>query len=110
MKNRQAPPRVAGLSWLAASYRFVLCDIWGVLHNGVEHFAASGDALARFRASGGKVLLISNAPRPGMVVQSHLDRLAVPREAYDDIITSGDVGRDYLAARPGSRVLSIGPD
>ena len=49
MKNRQAPPRIAGLSPLAPSYQFLLCDIWGVLHNGMEHFAASADALARFR-------------------------------------------------------------
>jgi HAD superfamily hydrolase (TIGR01459 family) len=110
MTNSQAPPRVAGLSPLAPTYQFLLCDIWGVLHNGMAHFAASADALARFRAGGGKVLLISNAPRPGAVVTTQLDRLGVPRTAYDGVLTSGDVGRDYLAARPGLRVLSIGPE
>src|SRR4029078_1395980 len=46
----------------------------------------------------------------GAVVLNQLDRLGVPRTAYDDVLTSGDVGRDYLAASPGLRVLSIGPE
>ena len=28
--------------------------------------------------------------------------LGVPREAYDGVLTSGDVAREFLAARPGT--------
>src|SRR5688572_12652975 len=97
-------------SALAPGYDAVLSDVWGVLHNGIAAFPESGQALVRFRAEGGTVVLISNAPRPGDFVARMLDNMRVPREAYDDIVTSGDVTRDYVAGRPGERILHIGPE
>ena len=56
------------------------------------------------------VVLITNAPRPGeVVVRTMLDRLKVPRAAYDGIISSGDVTRALIAARGSERVFHIGP-
>jgi HAD superfamily hydrolase (TIGR01459 family) len=55
-------------------------------------------------------VLISNAPRPGQGVIKSLDRLGVMREAYDDIVTSGDLARDHVAGRPGGTVFHIGPE
>ena len=96
---------------LAAGYDVVLSDVWGVVHNGVAASHEACDALARFRAAGGTVVLITNAPRPGEVVaRITLDRLAVPRAAYDGIISSGDVTRALIAARAGQRVFHIGPE
>ncbi len=97
-------------SALAPGYDAVLSDVWGVLHNGIAAFPESGDALVRFRRQGGTVVLISNAPRPGDFVARMLDNMRVPREAYDDIVTSGDVTRDYVRGRPGERILHIGPE
>lgn len=97
-------------STLAAGYDAVLSDVWGVIHNGVAAFPEACDALARFRAGGGRVVLITNAPRPGAVVVKLLDRLTVPREAYDAIVSSGDVTRAVMAGRPGKSVLHIGPE
>jgi HAD superfamily hydrolase (TIGR01459 family) len=96
---------------LAGDYDVVLCDVWGVVHNGVAAAAEAGDALARFRARGGTVVLITNAPRPGeKVARLTLDRLGVPRKAYDGIVSSGDVTRALIAARAGARVFHIGPE
>ena len=96
---------------LAGDYDVVLCDVWGVVHNGVAAAADAGDALARFRARGGTVVLITNAPRPGeRVARLTLDRLGVPRAAYDGIVSSGDVTRALIAARAGARVFHIGPE
>jgi HAD superfamily hydrolase (TIGR01459 family) len=95
---------------LAAGYDAVLSDVWGVMHNGVASFPEACDALARFRAGGGRVVLITNAPRPGAVVVKLLDRLAVPSDAYDAIVSSGDVTRAVMAGRPGKSVLHIGPE
>jgi HAD superfamily hydrolase (TIGR01459 family) len=97
-------------SALAAGYDAVLSDVWGVIHNGVASFPEACDALARFRAGGGRVVLITNAPRPGAVVVKLLDRLAVPSDAYDAIVSSGDVTRAVMAGRPGKSVLHIGPE
>jgi HAD superfamily hydrolase (TIGR01459 family) len=95
---------------LAADYDVVLSDVWGVVHNGVGATAEACDALMRFRAGGGRVVLITNAPRPGHVVAATiLDRLGVPKAAYDGIVSSGDVTRALIAARAGERLLHIGP-
>ena len=94
---------------LAAAYDVLLCDVWGVVHNGVAAFAPACEALMRFRAGGGTVILITNAPRPGVWVQKYLDRLAVPRDAYDAITSSGDVTRGIVEARVTERVFHLGP-
>ena len=95
---------------LAQNYDVLLCDVWGVIHNGVAAFAPACDALLRFRERGGTAILITNAPRPGDAVARILDRLAVPREAYDAIISSGDTTRGIVAGRPGQRVFHLGPE
>src|SRR5215475_9839081 len=104
------PPIADHFAPLAGGYDVVLSDVWGVVHNGVAATPAACDALARFRASGGTVVLITNAPRPGVAVaRLTLDRLAVPRAAYDGIVSSGDVTHALIAARAGARVFHIGP-
>lgn len=97
-------------STLAPHYDAVLSDVWGVVHNGVEATPPAGDALRRFREKGGAVSLISNAPRPGAQVIKMLDRMGVPREAYDAIVTSGDVTRDMVGKRAGEPFYLIGPE
>lgn len=109
IERRHAPPMVAGLSALADGYDILICDVWGVLHNGVAAFASAGEALMRARHGGATVVLVSNAPRPNHFVARMLDTLGVPRDAYDAIVTSGDVTREMLAARSGARVFHLGP-
>src|SRR5262245_18622364 len=94
---------------LAAGYDAVLSDVWGVIHNGVAATPEACDALVRFRGQGGTVALITNAPRPGAVVTKFLNKLNVPREAYDAIVSSGDVTRAVISKRPGKNVFRIGP-
>jgi HAD superfamily hydrolase (TIGR01459 family) len=94
---------------LARDYDVLFCDVWGVVHNGVAAFPAACDALRRFRLSGGTVILITNAPRAGDAVARILDRLNVPRDAYDAITSSGEVTRSIVAARRGDTVFHLGP-
>jgi HAD superfamily hydrolase (TIGR01459 family) len=95
---------------MAQNYDVLLCDVWGVIHNGVAAFAPACDALLRFRKRGGTAILITNAPRPGDSVARILDRLAVPRQAYDAITSSGDTTRGIVASRRGQRVFHLGPE
>jgi HAD superfamily hydrolase (TIGR01459 family) len=95
---------------LAERYDVILCDVWGVVHNSIVSAPSACDALLRFRARGGTVILITNAPRPGATVLRQLDSLGVSREAYDDIVSSGDVTRGLVARRDGQAALHIGPD
>ncbi len=103
------PLHAEGLQPLAESYDLILCDVWGVLHNGVKAYEAASDALTRFRAKGGRVVLVSNAPRPGASVGTQLDGFRVPRSAYDAIVTSGDLTRLAIQERIDRIVHHIGP-
>jgi HAD superfamily hydrolase (TIGR01459 family) len=95
---------------LARDYDVLLCDIWGVVHNGVAAFPAACDALTRFRAGGGTVILITNAPRASDAVVRILDRMNVAKEVYDAIVSSGDVTRGIVGQRRGQRVFHLGPE
>jgi HAD superfamily hydrolase (TIGR01459 family) len=95
---------------LGRSYDVVLCDVWGVVHNGLAAFPAACEALTRFRAGGGTAVLITNAPRSGEAVARILDRLKVPRDAYDAIVSSGDVTRGIVKARLAQTVFHLGPE
>lgn len=103
-------PVLQSISGVAAGAQAWVSDIWGVLHNGVEAFPAAGEACVRFRANGGTVVLVTNAPRPESDVADMLRRLGVPRAAYDAIITSGDVTRSLIEPWQGKGIFHLGPD
>jgi HAD superfamily hydrolase (TIGR01459 family) len=100
----------AGLSALSNRYDVVLCDVWGVLHNGVQSFPEACDALTKWAATKGPVVLISNAARPSAAVVPQLDGLGVPRSAWNGFVSSGDATRALLADHVGTKVWKIGPD
>jgi HAD superfamily hydrolase (TIGR01459 family) len=99
----------AGLSELRDRYDVLLCDVWGVIHNGRESFPAALDALVRWRAEVGPVVLISNAPRPSLAIHAQLEHFKVPREAWTAFVTSGDATRTLLAERAPGPAWTIGP-
>ncbi len=101
---------IASLGDVAGRYDALISDVWGVIHDGKAAFPEACAALARFRAERGPVLLLSNAPRPGEDVVELLDRLGVPREAYDGILTSGDATRAEMERRGATAFHHIGPE
>lgn len=105
----QIIPRIEGLSELAADYDAILCDVWGVLHNGMAVWPEAAAALQRFRETGGVVIMITNAPRPREPVMQQLENLLVPDGVYDNMVTSGDVTRNLIEQLEGS-LFHIGPE
>jgi ribonucleotide monophosphatase NagD (HAD superfamily) len=114
METQAAPatliPIIDSIAALAERRDVWLTDIWGVMHNGVAPFASACDACTRFRLAGGTVLLLSNAPRPAASVAAQLDRIGVPRFAWDSIVTSGDAARTLLGDYAGKPVFPLGPE
>jgi HAD superfamily hydrolase (TIGR01459 family) len=102
-------PLIDGLRRLVDRYDVALCDVWGVVHDGRRSFPAASDALTQFRAGGGTVVLITNAPRPNGPIREQLGHLLVPREAYDAVVTSGDVTIELIRARGRAPLHHIGP-
>src|SRR5690606_39256406 len=103
------PHPLPRLSAVADDYDILLCDVWGVIHNGRESWPAACEALARFNDHG-HVVLISNSPRPSSDVVAQLDRLGVPRDSWKAFVTSGDATRAELARRAPGPAWIIGPD
>ena len=100
---------VRGLADLASGYKVILSDVWGVVHNGLVAFERATEALGRFRAGGGMVVLMTNSPNPSRFVEAQLARLGVTRKAYDAIVSSGDVTVSLLAERAGAGLFHLGP-
>jgi len=104
------PPLLPHFSALAPDYDVLLCDVWGVVHNGVAAFPHACDALMRARARGAAVVFITNSPRPSEQVGRQLERLHVPRESYDAMVSSGDVTRGVIKERHNQTLCHIGPE
>lgn len=102
MKPPAALPLVIdGLSSIAGTYDALICDIWGVVHNGQTPNITAIEALQEFRKKHGPVTLLSNAPRLAAHVRTQFDRLGVSHDCYDAISTSGEATRMELEKRAG---------
>ena len=101
---------IASIDEIADRYDAVLCDVWGVLHNGRNAYPAACAALQRLKRAGKHVILITNVPKPRGPIPGQLDRAGVPRDAWDAIVTSGDAIRAELATRAPGPMFKIGPD
>lgn len=101
---------ISSIAPIAVGTNVWFVDIWGVMHNGVAPFATAVEANRRFRDAGGIVVLVSNSPRPNPAVMAQLDWIGVSREAYDAIISSGDISRGLVAALGGKPAYHLGPD
>ncbi len=107
-------PIINGLRALAPHYDVLICDIWGVIHNGRAAYDGVVECLSQFRRQhGGVVLLLSNAPRPSAPIREQLQGFGVGGEAYDSLVTSGDLTRTLLAEKSAGqkfKIHHVGPD
>lgn len=90
---------ISGLREIAPDHDALICDIWGVVHNGHAPFPEAAEALRHFRRTRGPVILLSNAPRTPQSVEEQFGRIGVATDCYDAIVTSGGAARADLQAR-----------
>lgn len=103
------PTILTSASDFLADYDVLLCDVWGVLHDGRVAYAGANDCLPRYRARGGTVVLVSNAPMTGVAIAELLADKGVRRDAWDAIVGSGDIALAHIAEKKYARVYGIGP-
>lgn len=107
-------PIIDGIAEFAARFDGLILDLWGVVHNGRAPFPAAIDCMRNLRARDKAILLLSNAPRRVAEVRAFLDKIGVPRDCYDQVLTSGELTRDALAEGragvPGQRFYRLGPE
>ncbi len=97
------------LSDLLAPYDALICDVWGVLHNGVAAYPEAPEALRKARKAGKIVVLLTNAPRPSGPIRAQLAQLGIDESAYDAILSSGGVMRDLIAQEGDKPFYFLGP-
>lgn len=100
---------IQSLPEISTNYDALFVDLWGCVHNGVTAFPEACAALQAYRQTGGKVVLVTNSPRPWRSVATQIKEFGVPDDAYDAIATSGDSARlaMYLGV-VGQKVHHIG--
>ena len=102
---------ITSFAEISDRYDAAFVDLWGCMHNGINAFPAAVAAMQAFRARGGKVVLVTNAPRPRGPVEAQITRLGIPPDAWDVIATSGDSARAAMyRGAVGSKVWFIGED
>jgi HAD superfamily hydrolase (TIGR01459 family) len=107
------PRLISGLSEIAPSHDALICDVWGVVHDGKRHHPAAAEALVRFKEKHGPVVLLTNAPRVPAEVAAQCASYGLPPDCYDAIVSSGGAAREELVRRSAARTLPlyyIGPD
>lgn len=105
------PELLSGLADIAENYDAIFCDIWGVIHNGRQHFPPAYEALRKFKAEQGPVILISNSPRPRESLIEQLASLGIMEDGFSDVISSGDATREYLKKfAPQGPAWKVGPE
>jgi len=103
-------PLLTKFAPFAQDYDALLCDAWGVIHNGVTLTPGIEGALTRFRAERGPVIILTNAPRPSAIIPPQLDRLGLSRNSYDAVVTSGDATHAAIEGFLPAPAFRLGPE
>lgn len=107
------PTIISGLHEVAGNYDALICDVWGVVHDGMRPHWPAVEALRHFRADHGRVVLLSNAPRPSAAIEQQLAAIGMPADCYDAVVTSGAAAREDIAHRAAGGPLAmmhLGPE
>ena len=100
---------IKSLDDVSDRYDALFVDLWGCVHNGVKAYKSANDSLKKYRAKGGKVVLVTNSPRPRSGVEKQLIKFGVDPEAWDLIATSGDSARMAMfQGVVGNKIYFIG--
>jgi len=100
----------SGLRDIADELKLIICDLWGVLHNGESPYLTAINAIATARSTGIETVFLSNAPRPRSFVRAHLIAMGVPENLANYVVTSGGLARDEIRAQfAGSKLYHLGP-
>ncbi len=103
-------PILTGVAGISETRKAWLCDVWGVLLDGVTVFAPAIEACRRFKALGGEIVLVTNSPKPSAAVLDRLHSMGVPEDCFSALVSSGEVTRAFVEAYSAGPVFHLGPE
>lgn len=101
-------PALTGVGEIAGRYDGLICDLWGVLHDGHRAFPHALDCLERLRAAGKRVIVLSNAPRRAVEIEAKMNELGIRAGLYDRVVSSGEEAWRHLKERPDGWYRDLG--
>ncbi len=100
---------IASLAEISDNYDALFVDLWGCVHDGIKAFPDANEALTKYRKKGGKVILVTNSPKPRAGVEKQLISFGVSPDSWDSIASSGDSARVAMfKGKVGVKVYFIG--
>ena len=85
-----------GLRSIVQSYDFYFIDLWGVIHNGIKLHNKAIEALSKISEAKKSYILLTNAPRPNLNVQTFLKKMNMDKNMVEKVYTSGQAALSYL--------------
>jgi len=108
--NLKEPQKIKGIREISERFDAYFIDLWGVIHNGVQCYPLALKVLEKLKEQNKKIVLISNAPRPSVVVKAFLETIGLQSSCYDFLVTSGDVTREYISLNSSKKKFyHLGP-
>lgn len=102
-------PLIEHFSSISSRYEALICDVWGVLHNGVRATRTANEALSAARKRGLAVVMVTNAPRTSADVHDFILSLGGAADGWDAIVSSGGVTRDQMIKHGTRPFYHLGP-
>ena len=97
-----------GLVQILDRFDACLVDQYGVLHDGNAIFPAAADGLRALTAAGKPVVVITNSGKRAAENMARLQRLGLPRDAFADLMSSGELTWQLLRDRPDAFFQALG--
>ena len=100
----------SGLKSIADQYDLFFIDLWGVVHNGINLYEDSVNALQKLADKKKEIVLLTNAPRPNNNVIDFLKRMGLDKKFSSKVYTSGEAALEYLNKKYKNKsFFHIGP-
>jgi HAD superfamily hydrolase (TIGR01459 family) len=99
---------IEGLSEIAGQFDAFLVDQYGVLHDGGKVFPEAAACLTALRDAGKPVIVVTNSGKREEANVARLTRLGLPRGAFTDLVSSGEIVWQMLRDPPDDFFRSLG--
>ena len=93
----QSPMTIDRLDALLDQADAFLLDQFGTLHDGATLYPGVAEAMARLRAAGKRLVILSNSGKRSAPNSARLARIGIAPDGYDAFLTSGEVAWRLLA-------------